>query len=168
MNRRAGCATFALLMASAAAVAGEPHGIAFSHHDWELACDNTRTCRAAGYQPLPDDGDDADADADDDSGEDDGAADEALPMSVLLTRQAGPDQPVLGEFQIGHGGVENTDPDPLSLTMLVDAKPVGQVALAQGQWTARLTPGQTQALLAVLPHHGRIAWTDGKRTWKLS
>ncbi|WP_425493064.1 DUF1176 domain-containing protein [Novilysobacter antarcticus] len=29
--------------------AAEP-GIEFSHDDWTLACDNTRTCRAAGYQ----------------------------------------------------------------------------------------------------------------------
>ena len=24
-------------------------GPSISHNDWELACDNTRTCRAAGY-----------------------------------------------------------------------------------------------------------------------
>ena len=24
-------------------------GVSFSHKDWELACDNTLTCRAAGY-----------------------------------------------------------------------------------------------------------------------
>ncbi|RYE66259.1 MAG: DUF1176 domain-containing protein, partial [Oxalobacteraceae bacterium] len=24
--------------------------VRFEHKDWEIACDNTRTCRAAGYQ----------------------------------------------------------------------------------------------------------------------
>ena len=32
-------------------------GVSFTHNDWTLACDNTRTCRAAGYQR--DDGDSA-------------------------------------------------------------------------------------------------------------
>lgn len=60
------------------AVAGTTHaapikGLRFDHHDWMLACDNTRTCRAAGYQ--------------DDVGGN-------LPVSVLLTRKGGPRQPV--------------------------------------------------------------------------
>src|SRR5512139_570127 len=54
-------------------------GISFQHKDWELACDNTRTCRAAGYQS--DDGD--------------------LAMSVLLTRMAGPNQPVTAQVMLG-------------------------------------------------------------------
>lgn len=139
-------------------MAGKPQGIAFAHHDWELACDNTRTCRAAGYHPQSNDDDDADHGS------------EGLPVSILLTRKAGPNQPVQGELQIGHYGEETTEtyPGKRSLTMLVDTAPLGQVALAQGHWTARLTPGQTAALLAALPHHGNVEWTDGKRTWKLS
>lgn len=40
-------------------------GLSFQHKDWELACDNTRTCRAAGYSA------------------------ESGGLSVLLTREAG-------------------------------------------------------------------------------
>ncbi|MBB3778970.1 invasion protein IalB [Xanthomonas arboricola] len=40
-----------LLLAPVAALADAPAGIAFDHQDWTIACDNTRTCRAAGYQP---------------------------------------------------------------------------------------------------------------------
>src|SRR5688572_12803588 len=54
-------------------------GSYFSHHDWELACDNTGTCRAAGYQSDDDD----------------------LAMSLLLTRAAGPATPVSGEVKFG-------------------------------------------------------------------
>ena len=66
-------AVLALLLPSAQAA--PPVGLSFSHNDWEMACDNTRTCRAAGYQ-----------------GDDD-----ELAVSVLLTRKAGPRQPVSGE-----------------------------------------------------------------------
>ncbi len=44
--------TIALLASGSTVMAANPRGLAFTHHDWELACDNTRTCRAAGYQPL--------------------------------------------------------------------------------------------------------------------
>ncbi|RBC82079.1 DUF1176 domain-containing protein, partial [Xanthomonas oryzae pv. oryzae] len=48
--------------------------------DWTIACDNTRTCRAAGYQA--------------DEGE-------HLPVSVLLTRTAGAGQTVTAELMLG-------------------------------------------------------------------
>jgi hypothetical protein len=54
--------------------------VAFSHNDWELVCDNTWTCRAAGYQS--------------DSGS-------SEPVSMLLTRAAGPDKAVDVQLQVG-------------------------------------------------------------------
>ena len=54
-------------------------GLYFQHKDWELACDNTGICRAAGYQ------------TDDDFEQ---------PMSMLLTRQAGVKTAVKGQLQI--------------------------------------------------------------------
>ena len=33
-----------------AALAFDDNGSYFEHKDWEIACDNTGTCRAAGYQ----------------------------------------------------------------------------------------------------------------------
>ncbi|MGR8935649.1 MAG: DUF1176 domain-containing protein [Gammaproteobacteria bacterium] len=51
----------------------------FAHKDWEVVWDNTRTCRAAGYQND----------------------DDKLPVSVLLTRKAGPGEPVTGKLTIG-------------------------------------------------------------------
>ena len=53
-------------------------GLYFQHQDWELACDNTGTCRAAGYQS-------------DDNFE--------QPISMLLTRQAGAKTAVQGQLQ---------------------------------------------------------------------
>lgn len=54
-----------------------PSSVSFAHHDWSLACDNTRTCRAAGYQ----------------------SDDEQLPVSVLHTRKAGLQQPVTARLK---------------------------------------------------------------------
>ena len=53
----------------AAGAVDAPAGLFFQHHDWVVACDNTRTCRAAGYAS----GDDS-------------------TLSVLLTRAGGPNQ----------------------------------------------------------------------------
>ena len=57
---------------------------AFDHEDWQLVCDNTRTCRAAGYQSD--------------------AAD--MPVSVLLTRKAGAGTAVAGRVMLGDGWVQ--------------------------------------------------------------
>jgi hypothetical protein len=65
-----------LLTASFASLAQ----LSFSHKDWEIACDNTRTCRAAGYQ--------IEADID-------------KPASILLTRKAGPGFAVQAQLQLG-------------------------------------------------------------------
>ncbi|GGX94677.1 DUF1176 domain-containing protein [Massilia dura] len=159
------CAAVPSLALASAVFAGELRGIEFADSDWEIVCDNTRTCRAAGYHPLSNDDDDGS----DDDGDTD-AADKTLPVSVLLTRKAGPGQPVAGELQIGHGAGALTDihPGNVSLTMLIDAAPVGLVALADEDWTARLTPAQVEALLVALLHHGKIEWTDGKSKWRLS
>lgn len=49
----------------ASALGSFTEGLSFQHKDWELVCDNTRTCRAAGYSA------------------------ESGGLSVLLTREAG-------------------------------------------------------------------------------
>ena len=41
---------FLTLFLAAPGIALAHSGIHFNHGDWELACDNTGTCRAAGYQ----------------------------------------------------------------------------------------------------------------------
>lgn len=138
--------------------AAQPAGMHFTHHDWEIACDNTRTCRAAGYHS---DGGDEDA----------AAGGERLPVSVLLTRKAGPHAPIDGELQIGNPGEEQMVeewPRRLSLTLRIDGKPAGTVAVDQGKWTVPLPPRQTALLVSALTRKSHIAWSDGQRSWKLS
>ncbi len=151
--------SLSLLAAPWNANSAELPRLRFSHGDWEIACDNTRTCRAAGYYS----GDSSDA------GDDDGAGQRR--MSVLLTRKAGPNTPVQAELQIGtYEDAQSATPLPktLSLTMTIDGKEHGKVAVAEDSPTVDLAPEQTRALLAALTRVSKIAWTDGPFTWRLS
>lgn len=138
--------------------AGKAPGLMFTHIDWEIACDNTRTCRAAGYHGGSGDGDDA-------------AGSEPMPVSVLLTRKAGPREAVHGELKINRPGADPADEDwlrTLSLTMRIDAKPVGTMVIGENKWTFSLSAAQTALLISALTKQSRIEWSDGKLTWKLS
>jgi hypothetical protein len=119
--------------------------VSFSHLDWEIACDNTRTCRAAGYGPE----------------------DAELGVSVLLTRIAGPDQPVTVQVQLGHYD-EKPAQLPTQVAMTVDGRSLGSVELAKDSATGRLTPAQTTALLSAVLGRGKVAWSAGARSWQLS
>lgn len=125
-------------------------GVNFSHHDWEITCDNTRTCRAAGYQS--DEGD-------------------ALPVSVLLTRKAGPRQPVTAQLQIGnYGNDELMDklPSTLKLAMKINSQPLGTVTVNKKDLIADLSRKQTDALVAALSKNSEIEWAQGGTVWNLS
>jgi hypothetical protein len=114
--------------------------IPYTHHDWEIACDNTRTCRAAGYQA-----DDAERNA-----------------SILLTRAAGPSTAVQAQLQL-----EVTDePVPKRVRMRIDGLDLGDIALKEAKGT--LSPSQTRALLNVLPTAKQLAWAAGARRWTIS
>ena len=126
-------------------------GITFAHQDWELACDNTGTCRAAGYQ------------ADEDEA--------ALPFSILLTRAAGADAPITGEIQ---PALYRADNSPISLhqqqgELLLNQQSLGKVQFKQQANTAALTPTQTQAIVAALVQpNSHIEFRSGKEHWQLS
>jgi hypothetical protein len=116
-------------------------GLYFSHADWELACDNTGTCRAAGYQ----------------------AGQGAPAVSVLLTRKAGPGQPVSGQVLVGErAGL----PPSFKLTLRIDGRNAGTVSA--GRKSAALPHRTVAALLGALPGTARIAWSAGPHSWQLS
>ncbi len=67
-----------LAVLPATALAAPPQGFYQNYQDWDIACDNTGTCRLAGYQ-----------------------ADETeTPVSILFTRQAGANVAVIGEVSL--------------------------------------------------------------------
>jgi hypothetical protein len=138
--------TISLLVASAA-VGANPRSdlpsISFDHKDWELACDNTRTCRAAGYHP---EGDEPNA-------------------TILLTRAAGPDQPVTVQLQLAD---DDRHPAPDQLAMTIDGRSVGIVRIDAKSHIGKLSDEQVKALLPALLKDGRIAWSVKGTTWTIS
>ena len=102
----------------ATAAQGDP--TSFSYKDWEIACDNTRTCRAAGYQSE---------------------AGNSEPASILLTRPAGPATAVEIDLQVGG---ENDVRGPVSL------KAGTAEVRGLGTEVARLSRAQAQSLLPQL------------------
>lgn len=111
------------LLLAATANAGD-NGLSFSHHDWELACDNTRTCRAAGYPP--------------ETGE--------AGASLLLTRHAGPGQPISAELQLA-----DEEHAPASdLHLHINGRDLGPLGGPGEQGGQSLSRAQSDALLAAL------------------
>ncbi|MDB5966971.1 MAG: hypothetical protein JWQ72_3471 [Polaromonas sp.] len=117
---------------------GDKEAIAFSSKDWELRCDNTLTCRAAGYQ--------AEAGA-------------SEPVSLLLTRSAGPGSKITVDVQVGG---ETSPIGPMRFT-------VGKVSVhgLKGD-TSALTQDQVRAVLPALLREDVATVQNGSRTWTLS
>lgn len=137
-----------ILVPHSAAVAAE--GLRFSHHDWELACDNTLTCRAAGYQ----------TDADE------------QPVSLLLTRQAGPRQAVTGQLMLGESDDLSASfgklATPVRLVLRVNGQDLGAVPVDKVSRTGTLSAAQVLAVLTALPKTARIEWRLGDQVWRVS
>jgi len=126
-------------------------GLSFAHHDWEIVCDNTRTCRAAGYST-------------------DG---EELRVSVLLTRAAGPRTVITGQLLLGRYGDEDdalfsTLPTKIALSLRIDGRFIGPVNVPQDYLRADLPSGQVAALLSTARSDATIEWSSGANTWRLS
>lgn len=140
-------ALFAIAVISPSAGAATPRGLHFEFGDWELACDNTRTCRVAGYH----------SDRDEQT------------ISVLLTRRAGPRQPVTGELKIGESAnPPKTSPATTQFAMRINGRDLGHTAIAADTSTGVLSAPQVAALLEALRHDSQIEWRAGGQRWRLS
>ena len=126
---------FVLTMAfHALAAAGDPPS--FSYKDWEVACDNTRTCRAAGYQSE---------------------TGNPEPASILLTRSAGPATAVDIDLQVGG---EKDVRGPLSLKVgTVEVRDLkADVARLSEAQARSLMPQLMRAEQAVVTSAGGERW----------
>jgi len=135
---RAGLLTLAVLSAPALA---EKSGVSFSHKDWEVVCDNTLTCRAAGYS----------------SGEGTGG-------SVLLTRQAGAGTAVSGELMLAE--VTDSDVYPDKLTLWINDQPAGEVKPGKESWP--LSDKQVRDIINAVKGSGKIEFKGGPDPFVLS
>jgi hypothetical protein len=144
MAPRSASRTLAFLAALVATGAGA--GVQFSHKDWEMACDNTRTCRAAGYQ-----------------------ADDATPaVSVLLTRPAGAGQAVAAQVALGSYEESTTLRLPNKVDLTIGGRSFGAIALKDDDGTGMLDAAQVAALVQALLRSDEIAFVAGKERWRLS
>lgn len=146
--RRLAALICALLPLYAAAFPAD--GLSFTHYDWELACDNTGTCRAAGY-----------------SGNDAGD----YTVSVLLARQAGPGQAVTGQVMIGQYGenpVVDSLPAKFKLALRINGSAHGTLAFTKDSLTTDLSASQVAALVAALAKNAEIEMRVGSHAWRLS
>lgn len=138
-----------LVLAAPAALPAYAVETSFDHEDWQLVCDNTRTCRVAGYQS-------------DDAG---------MPVSVLFTRSAGAGTAVAGRVALGDGwedSVLDALPAQFRVALWIDGKQHGERTLAKDALEADLTAAQTAALLKALARDTRIEFRAGKIVWALS
>ncbi|MGE8538842.1 MAG: DUF1176 domain-containing protein, partial [Acinetobacter sp.] len=118
-------------------------GLHFSHKDWEIACDNTGTCRAAGYQ--------ADQNFD-------------QPVSVLLERVAGANTAVTGKVQI----LASATTKPIrQLQMQIASKSYGVIAL-DPQGIGQLSSTQTRVLLKAVQGTSPVVFKHAQARWSVS
>ena len=115
----------------------------FEGKDWQVVCDNARTCRAAGYSA---EGSDA-------------------PVSVLLSRASGAGMPVFVELQLGT--LDARSVHPASVVMAIAGKPAGTIRVDRNNH-ADLPASVATALLKAVVGGGGATFTAGKTTWRLS
>ena len=129
-------------------LAADKAGVSFSHKDWELACDNTGTCRAAGYQ-----------------------VDGAEPaVSLLLVRDAGAKQAVSARVQLGSyaPGDVALAANVKQLALKSGARTLGTIDLVPGAQSSPLSGAALAALVPALLQSSSVIFSSGKHNWTLS
>ena len=134
-----------LTLLPVAAMATSIKGIG-NYQDWDLVCDNTGTCRMAGYQDESSD-----------------------PVSILFTRAAGQNAAVEGKFTILPFGEADRDVQVgQDIEIWLNGKSLGTVKHISDDAPDKLTEEQTKALLSGLKKESEIRLTYGKTTLKVS
>lgn len=126
------------------------NGFNFEYKAWEIACDNTRTCRMAGY---------------------DNSDDEGSELSILLERKAGASQAFNASFVLSDfsNGEQNKSQQELIIKLLIDGEDLGILpkSLSDGeQWS--FTQIQLQNLINALKGNAIIEFDTGNNTLRLS
>jgi hypothetical protein len=129
----------------------EAAGVYFERGDWEIACDNTLTCRIAGYS----------AGKNHDQGW----------VSVLLSRAAGADAPLAGKAVVllDDLNVEN-EKYPTTLALWIDGRFQRRLEALEnpGEGYFALTAEQIHALLVAAREGGMIEFVGDTKSFTLS
>ncbi|WP_426345708.1 DUF1176 domain-containing protein [Alcaligenes sp. HNGD-HTN06] len=130
-----------LAMSSAAA---KDVSVTFSHKDWDLSCDNTLTCRAAGYAPES----------------------EEPGSTVLLTRKAGRGEPVVNKVMLAHydDAQQQTGAAP---ELFIAGRTAGRLSSA-GDESWQMSEDQFTRFLAALKKDDALSFRRDDRTYLFS
>ena len=130
-------------------VAQDIQGRSFAYLDWEVHCSNTGTCRAAGYQP-------------------DTA--QAMPASILLTRQAGAKQAVQGKFALSSDDQTLDSKKLNNIRLYLNGKNFGAVHLNPSAQAliGTLNAQQINGLLQYAQKNLKIIFKNNHYTWQVS
>ena len=131
-----------LLLATLAAPLAA-HAQSFEARDWQVVCDNTRACRAAGYSVEGSD----------------------TPVSVMFARAAGARMPVGVELQLGT--LDARSVHPASVVMTLAGKPAGTIRIDKNNHADLAAPVATALLNALAAGNG-ATFTSGRTAWRLS
>lgn len=125
----------------------------FTSQDWQVACDNTLTCRVAGYQ--------AENNSD-------------FPVSILLVRKAGANATVEGKVKLG-GTKKNSTKALMQLgnrhriSLIIDGNDLGETEpFSSTTNDANLTAAQVTALVDALAKSSTIELALRNSRWQLS
>lgn len=121
-----------------------PASVSFEHKDWQVVCDNTLTCRAAGY-----------------SVEDDPTG------SVLMTRKAGPQTPVTVQVVLADMDESEPPSSPTKLALWINGKSLGALTPGDND-TWRLTDEQAAQMIAAVKGSGKVEFRGGAKPFVLS
>lgn len=132
------CILLSLCLAGIPAFAGSLKGIEFYKDNWDLACDNTGTCRAAGYGEVE------------------------YPAAILLTREAGKEASVSGKLVLDS---ELSVTRPVSL--FLNGTSLGTVHL-NSDGKGELSSAQLNALLKNVQSNNIIQVKYQQHEWRIS
>lgn len=114
-----------------------PDSVSFSYKDWDLICDNTLTCRAAGYS----------------SSDTDPAA------TVLLTRKAGPSTAIVNRVMLADYDGDIASKSPGTPILYIDDKSLGRLLTVDGDaW--QMSEPQFTAFKLALRRDSKISFKD--------
>ena len=133
--------TFLLLATLAVPVASSAQSL--ESKDWQVVCDNTRACRAAGYS----------------------AEGSEHPVSLLVARASGQGQPVVAELQLDT--LDARAVHPASVVLAGGGKSATAIRIDRNNH-AELPPAVVAALLRVLVAGGDVSFVAGRTTWRVS
>lgn len=133
------------ILSMQAFAAAKSSAVNFSHKDWDLICDNTLTCRAAGYSTE-----------DSESG-----------VSVLITRKAGPATAVTNQVKLAEYEEDDSSKKRGTPQLLIDNQPQGALSVSDDDgWL--MNRGQFAAFIKALPSDNKISFKDKQSEYVLS